>query len=533
MWYKVEAYLGSEYAGKYLYDNGLTPIYVSDNPVLNAQHVLFEAAKAYKYGLPYHAALSSVTSAPAERLGFEDRLGKIKPGFDADIVVWDSDPLSVGATPAQVWIDGTAQFEDPVRLKKPDATLIVPDEGLSRIVEEPTLMKNVIFTGVSTVLITPKGAPALSAGKSRDVVFIDGKITCIGLCTTDLERASADKIPVIDLRNGYLTSSLTAFGSTIGLNAIDAESDTDNGADGPTTFSRAEDGLALDDKKLRVAHAYGVTTAISAPKFSGGSTHHGVSVGFRSGARNVLDKNAVFAPDVAVHYTLNPSAKRGDTPSISSAVGALRRKLLEAAALKEPPADVYSEQAYLQKVLNGSLPLAITVHSADVIASVLKVKKAVEGASNSTIRLVIIGGAESWLVAKELAEAEVGVVLAPLQAYAGTWDQRRSLSGAPLTNGTAIDLLLDAGVTTAIGTAEDWEVRDLALMAGTVYKNGGGRVSEKGALDLVSTNVFKILGVEQPGVREGHFVIHEGNPLEIGARVKAVCGGGEEISVFV
>lgn len=533
MWYKVEAYLGSEYAGKYLYDNGLTPIYVSDNPVLNAQHVLFEAAKAYKYGLPYHAALSSVTSAPAERLGFEDRLGKIKPGFDADIVVWDSDPLSVGATPAQVWIDGTAQFEDPVQLKKPAATLIVPDEDLSRVVEEPTLMKNVIFTGVSTVLITPKGVPALSAGKSRDVVFIGGKITCIGLCTTDLERASTDKIPVIDLKNGYLTSSLTAFGSTIGLNAIDAESDTDNGADGPTTFSRAEDGLALDEKKLHVAHAYGVTTAISAPKFSGGATHHGVSVGFRTGAHNVLDKNAVFAPDVAVHYTLDPSAKRGDTPSISSAVGALRKKLLEAAALKEAPADVYSEQAYLQKVLNGSLPLAITVHSADVIASVLKVKKAVESASNSTIRLVIVGGAESWLVAKELAEAEVGVVLAPLQAYAGTWDQRRSLSGAPLTNGTAIDRLLDAGVTTAIGTAEDWEVRDLALMAGTVYKNGGGRLSEKGALDLVSTNVFRILGVEQPGLREGHFVIHEGNPLEIGARVKAVCGGGEEVSVFV
>ena len=95
MWYKAEAYLGSEYAGKYLYDNGLTPIYVSDNPVLNAQHVLFEAAKAYKYGLPYHAALSSVTSAPAERLGFEDRLGKIKPGFDADIVV--------GQRPAKRW----------------------------------------------------------------------------------------------------------------------------------------------------------------------------------------------------------------------------------------------------------------------------------------------------------------------------------------------------------------------------------------------------------------------------------------------
>ena len=34
-------------------------------------------------------------------------------------MVWDSDPLSVGATPVQVWIDGAPQFKDPVELEKP------------------------------------------------------------------------------------------------------------------------------------------------------------------------------------------------------------------------------------------------------------------------------------------------------------------------------------------------------------------------------------------------------------------------------
>ena len=52
MYYKAEAYVASERAGKILYDNGITPVYVSDNPVINAQHVVFEAAKAYKNGLP-------------------------------------------------------------------------------------------------------------------------------------------------------------------------------------------------------------------------------------------------------------------------------------------------------------------------------------------------------------------------------------------------------------------------------------------------------------------------------------------------
>jgi imidazolonepropionase-like amidohydrolase len=106
MYYKVESYIGSEQAGKILHENGITPVYVSDNPVINAQHVLFEAAKAYKYGLPYHVALAGVTSASAELLGLGERIGKVKESFDADLALWDSDPLSVGATPVQVWIDG-------------------------------------------------------------------------------------------------------------------------------------------------------------------------------------------------------------------------------------------------------------------------------------------------------------------------------------------------------------------------------------------------------------------------------------------
>ena len=102
MYYKVESYRASERSGQILYENGITPVYVSDNPVINSQHVKQEAAKAYGYGLPYHVALAGITSAPAELLGLGERLGKVKAGFDADIVVWDSDPLSLGAAPLQV-----------------------------------------------------------------------------------------------------------------------------------------------------------------------------------------------------------------------------------------------------------------------------------------------------------------------------------------------------------------------------------------------------------------------------------------------
>ncbi|KAK1624377.1 amidohydrolase [Colletotrichum phormii] len=544
MWYKAEAALGSEYAGKHLYDAGLTPIYVSDNPVLNAQHVVFEAAKAYKYGLPYHVALASVTTAPAERLGLEYRLGKIKAGFDADIVVWDSDPLSVGATPVQVWIDGTAQYDEPVRLNKTYEGTLVPDESLGEVIEKPQIMRgDIVFTGISKVLhsVTVEGLAADE--KTYNVAISNGKISCVGSCEAELQAASGPESFLIHLKNGYLTPAFTAFGSTIGLNAVDSERNTDNGADGGK-FSRGVDGLALDTEKLQVAHRYGVTRAISVPKFTALGTHHGTSTGFLTGAGTILDRAAVFSRDAAVHYTLDLSAKSGTDgiSSMSAAVGELRRKLLKAvssfAANDDIPVEErYSESAFLRQVVKGQMALVVTVHSADTIAALLDVKSTVEDAvselieSPKKLRLVVYGGAEAHIVASALSAAKVGVVLAPMQSFAISWDQRRALTGAPLTNGTSVDVLLQAGVNVAIGLEEDWIVRDLGLLAGVAYRNGEGRLNEKTALDLVGSNVDKVLGLEY-GLQDEHFVIHDGSPLEIGSRIRSVGDGRPGLLVF-
>ncbi|PTB65260.1 family 9 carbohydrate esterase [Trichoderma citrinoviride] len=529
MYYKTESYIASEHAAKYLYDANLTTVFVSDNPVLNAQHVLFEAAKGYHYGLPYHAALSAVTSLPAELLGFGNRLGKVKPGFDADIVVWDSDPLSVGAAPVQVWIDGTAQFESPVELQKPKTGPIVPDEALANIIEEPTEIQDVVFHGITKVLLADDQASE-SNGEPVDVFVSRGKIACIGPCSYEYEAAAKAAKVHVQLSNGYLTNSFTGVAGTIGLNDIDGEDVTDNGPN-PVAFSRAVDGLRLDSKKLNVAAKYGVTKAISAPKYLNGKSHHGVSVGFLTAAKTVAEKGAVFDSDVAVHYTLDLSSR--NVGSYSELFGLLRRKLLAAASQDKPAEDPYSEVAYLQKVVAGESVLALTIDNADGIATALRIKAEVEEATSSKIKLAILGGSESHLVAAELAAAKVGVILLPLQAHPNNWDQRRSLPGAPLSNGTTIDYLLDAGVTVAIGLPEDWVVRDLGFEAGTAYHNGNGRLSEKTALDLVSVNVHKILGGKLPEAQaKGHFIVSEGSPLEIGSRIKAVGAGRDKVAVF-
>lgn len=590
MYYKAEAYVGSEYAGKVLYEHGLTPVYVSDNPVLNAQHVLFEAAKAYHFGLPYHAALASVTSAPAELLGLGNRLGKVLPGYDADLVVWDSDPLSVGATPVQVWIDGTAQYEDPFQLAKPLTGPLVPDVRLNRTNEETAQVDNVIFTGVAKILLPLADDVAAPNQQEEEtaapfnVVVTNGHVTCVGTCAAALGSAARQGTKTIHLRHGYLTPAFTAFGATLGLTEIDAEAATDDGdnTEDAAVFSRAVDGLALGTKKLGVAHAFGVTRAVTAPKYAGGgdSARRGVSVGFATGAQNKLaggnkDKeegsgegsSAVWADEVSVHYTLSLKAKRDKTPSISSAVGALRRKLLAAVAAtaamtkeqgkkEEGVVDAYSEEAYLQKVVTGTLPLVITVHSADTIASILEVKAAVEAEMAATttttttppnqnqnqnqtrrrrLRLILHGAAEAHLLAPHLAAADVGVVLAPVQSYGETWDQRRALTGAPRTNGTSVDRLVAAGVTTALGLEEDWRVRDLALLAGVAYRNSGGLLSEAEALGLISGNVDRMLGLDDEKnekKNKGHFLVFEGSPLEIGSRIRAVGGGLGRVSVF-
>lgn len=533
MYYKVEAYTASERAGAILYAHNITPTYVSDNPVLNSQHVVFEAAKAYGYGLPYHAALSGVTSAPAELLGLGDRIGKIKASFDADIVVWDSDPLSVGATPVQVWIDGAKQFPDPVVLKKPAPAPITPDPKLARELTMQEVEGDVIFKGVSHVHI--KHAPDI-LGNSKDAVAVvrNGKLVCLGVCISHLETTNT---PIITLQHGYITPPYTSFAASIGLQEIDAEDDTQDGHPPPEGIARAVDGLLFGGKQLSHAFAHGVTRAISAPGSAWSIDSRGVSAGFRTGAAHPLAKGAVWKDEVALHYPLTLHAKTEKIPSISSAIAELRSKLLtavahNAASSPEPQPGVptkeqFEEAAFLRRVVAGTLPLVLTAHSADTLAHIITLKSTVEAAANASLRVVIVGAAEAHLVAAPLAAAHIPVVLAPLLPHAQSWDQRRGLTGAPLTNGTAINALLDAGVLVALSVEEMWETRDLGLLAGIAFANSEGRLEFREALDLVGKNVYRMLGLEREEGESGgeEWVVWEGNPLQIGARVRGVGNG--------
>jgi adenine deaminase len=65
-----------------------------------------------KYGgMSREEALAMVTINPAIQLGVQNRVGSIEAGKDADIVIYDKDPLSEYSKVQKVLIDGTKYFD--------------------------------------------------------------------------------------------------------------------------------------------------------------------------------------------------------------------------------------------------------------------------------------------------------------------------------------------------------------------------------------------------------------------------------------
>lgn len=70
-------------------------------------HVLiYEAALAVAYGLPYDEGLKCITLNPAKLLGIDKRVGSIEKGKDADLVLFDGDPYEYLTNVCKVMIDG-------------------------------------------------------------------------------------------------------------------------------------------------------------------------------------------------------------------------------------------------------------------------------------------------------------------------------------------------------------------------------------------------------------------------------------------
>lgn len=82
----------------------------SDDPEM-ARRLNQEAAKSIKYGMSEEDALKMVTINPATMLHVQDRVGSIKVGKDADLVLWNKNPLSIYAVAQKTMVDGIIYFD--------------------------------------------------------------------------------------------------------------------------------------------------------------------------------------------------------------------------------------------------------------------------------------------------------------------------------------------------------------------------------------------------------------------------------------
>ena len=109
--YKFEVNDAIPYNASILHNAGVTTAINSDDAEMS-RRLNQEAAKTIKYGgLSEEDAWKTVTLNPAKLLRIDDKVGSIKIGKDADVVLWNQNPLSVYAIAEKTIIDGAIYFD--------------------------------------------------------------------------------------------------------------------------------------------------------------------------------------------------------------------------------------------------------------------------------------------------------------------------------------------------------------------------------------------------------------------------------------
>ncbi len=171
----------------------------------------------------------------------------------------------------------------------------------------------------------------------------------------------------------------------------------------------------------------------------------------------------------------------------------------------------------LQPVLKGEVPLLVQANRASDLLAAMRV------ASEFKVRLVLMGGAEAWMVADEIAKRRIPVVVKPLTNLPGF----ESL-GATLENAAR---LRKAGVTVALASFDTHNSRNLRQEAGNAIANGLDRDEALAAVTLVPARLWGVAdryGSLEPG-KDADVVVWSGDPFELTTGVEHVFIAGQEV----
>ncbi|KAI9019283.1 hypothetical protein CLU79DRAFT_759500 [Phycomyces nitens] len=571
MWgYKAEAWDQNVNAPSILADAGIPVAFKSDHPVMNARDLMHEAQKAFHYGFDEHLSLAAVTSVPAKALKLDHRIGRIAPGMDADIVIWERHPLRLGARPQKVFIDGAEmnfkaswaknvdEVQDPSWVdslettvetitKKEDKSWLPPfststmkleDHGLNN----PTKFDKAcgpkvdtfVMRNISRLYLGPDETfDATLASRRIGLVVKDGVVVCAGI-ECDREHFEWPKSsPVFEMGGAVIIPGIISAGEPLGLSEIQAEASTQDGiakndvSDSKLaqTVVRAVDGIKLNGLHLQKAFKAGVTTAISQP-LTDSAGLAGVSVSFRTGVENtVLDTNdTVISEETGLHFVVGTS----ESSTVSQQIAAIR-ELLSSNVNKDASSNVFARAA------QGKLPVVIQTNDKDEIASIVQMKQQLYDQSKQqfSVQFIILGGAEAHLVADHLKRLDIPVILSPARCFPADWSSRLCLAGPPLTPLTGLDILLRRQVRVGLASTDgnDGNARNLIWEAGWNLAHNG-KLDESQAVGLVTWNIAEMFGLGSSDIgtiQVGHkanFVAYNSSPFEFGSRVLMVYGGG-------
>ncbi|MBL0181673.1 MAG: amidohydrolase family protein [Chitinophagaceae bacterium] len=141
--YKMEVVDAIPYNAYIMNKVGLNVAINSDDAEM-ARRLNQEAAKSVKYGgMSEEDALKMVTINPAKMLHVDSKVGSIKVGKDADLVVWSDNPLSIYAKAEKTIVDGTIYFD-----RDKDAEMRKQNQAeKARIVQKLTTLKRTAAGG--------------------------------------------------------------------------------------------------------------------------------------------------------------------------------------------------------------------------------------------------------------------------------------------------------------------------------------------------------------------------------------------------
>jgi len=339
-----------------------------------------------------------------------------------------------------------------------------------------------------------------------DVLVRNGRISAVG---TSLAAAG---VTVIEAGGRPLTPGLFGGITALGVEEISLEPSTvdnappaDGHASGSNPDARPEFDVTVafnaDSAVIGVNRVEGVTFAVVAPSAV-------------SGAAVIAGQGAVARLDGRVDAMLGPSrtlfAHLGGGES-----RAAQFMLLEQAVRESRPAPQMRDGDFrlltptgrevLARYLNGGR-IAVRVERATDIRQVLAYLQK-QGA-----RPVVIGGAQAWRVAGQLAQAKVPVVLDPLVDLPDSFDQ----IGATLENAARLH---QAGVRIAFTNLNDGthNARKVRQAAGVAVAHGLPRDAALAALTSNPAEIFGV-GAEFGRIAPGYvadLVLWSGDPLEV------------------